>query len=56
MRAVSDSWREYEVQSRDFVLRAYRKLRAYHVDDDLVVAITDAARSVLRDLLPPALR
>jgi hypothetical protein len=43
--AVFDSWCEYEAQGRDFALSAYLKLRASYVDDDLVVAVVDIARS-----------
>jgi hypothetical protein len=45
LRAVSGSWCEYEAQGRDFVLRTYLNSRAHYVDDDLVVAIVDVARS-----------
>jgi hypothetical protein len=45
VQTVTDSWYEYEAQGRDYALSAYLKARAHYVDDDLVVAITDVARS-----------
>jgi hypothetical protein len=42
--AVSGSWCEYEAQGRDFVLSTYIEPRAFYIDDDLVVAITDVER------------
>jgi len=46
VQTVSDSWCEYEAQARDFALRAYVKPRAHYVDNDLIVAIVDLARSL----------
>jgi len=46
VRTVSDSWCEYEAQVRDFALSSYVKPRAHYVDDELVVAITNVARSL----------
>lgn len=42
--AVDKSWGEYEGEGWDVGLREYTELRAYFVDDDLVVAITDTSR------------
>jgi hypothetical protein len=46
VEAVSNSWCEYEAQARDFVRSDYLKARAHYVDDDLVVAIVNVARSL----------
>ena len=46
VHAFADSWCEYEAQGRDFKLGAYMSARAHYVDDDLVVAIVDVARSL----------
>jgi len=45
VRTVSESWFEYKAQVRDFALCSYVKPRAHYVDNDLVVAITDVART-----------
>jgi hypothetical protein len=45
LRTVAASWCEYEAQGRDFQRGTYFDVRAYHVDDDLVVSITDQSRS-----------
>ncbi len=45
--AVADSWCEYEAQGRDFARDAYLQVRAFYVDDDLVVAIANVARLLL---------
>jgi hypothetical protein len=43
--AFDDAWGEYEGESRDVRNGTYTQLRAYFVDDDLVVAITDGFRN-----------
>jgi hypothetical protein len=43
--AVQHAWAEYECVSWDVVARAYRSPAAYFVDDQLVVAVTDLAKS-----------
>lgn len=43
--AVDNAWGEYEGEGRDVQAREYTELRAYYVDDDLVVAITDGFRN-----------
>jgi hypothetical protein len=43
VRAVTDSWCEYEAQGRDFDRSAYLPARVSYVDDELVVAVTDLA-------------
>lgn len=43
--AVANAWGEYEGEGWDVQNREYNGLRAYYVDDDLVVAITDSGRS-----------
>jgi hypothetical protein len=45
VRAVTDSWCEYQAQGRDFAPSTYIKPRIYYVDNDLVVAITGATRA-----------
>lgn len=45
VRTVTDSWYEYEAQGRDFSRNDYLEARAYYVDDDLVVSVTDQPRS-----------
>jgi hypothetical protein len=45
VRAVTTSWLEYEAQSHDSILSGYQQPRAYFVDGDLVVAITEETRS-----------
>lgn len=42
--AHRDAWAEFEAESRDIALSEYLPKRACFVDDDLVVAITDADR------------
>jgi hypothetical protein len=44
-QCVSGSWCEYEGQGWDIALRIHLTARAFYVDNDLVVAITDVARS-----------
>jgi hypothetical protein len=44
--AITGSWCEYEAEGRDYALSAYLKARVYYVDDELIVAITDLARSL----------
>jgi hypothetical protein len=44
-KTVSDSWCEYEAQGRDLARSIYLDLRAYYVDADLVVAVTDVPRA-----------
>jgi hypothetical protein len=46
VEAIANSWCEYEAQGRDFARNACAKLRAFYVDDDLVVAVVDIARSL----------
>ena len=43
--AVNNSWGEYEGEGWDVRRREFSELRAYFVDDDLVVAITDGFRN-----------
>ncbi len=45
IRTVTGSWCEYEAQGRDFTRDTYLAVRAYYVDDDLVVSIADQPRS-----------
>ena len=45
VRAVTGAWCEYEAQGRDFERSAYLPARVSYVDDDLVVAVTDLART-----------
>ncbi len=45
VRAVTGAWCEYEAQGRDFDRSAYLPARVSYVDDDLVVAVTDLART-----------
>lgn len=42
--AVVAAWAEFEAEGRDFEVGGYREARAYYVDDDLVVAVTDVNR------------
>jgi hypothetical protein len=42
--AVANAWAEYEGEGQDRRTGEYREARAYFVDDDLVVAITDGFR------------
>ena len=43
--AVANAWAEYEGESWDVKNEEYRESRAYFVDDDLIVAITDRDRN-----------
>jgi hypothetical protein len=43
--AVNNAWGEYEGEGWNVQYREYTKPRAYYVDDDLVVAITDEFRN-----------
>lgn len=43
--SVTGAWCEYEAESRDFERNTYLPARASLVDDDLVVAVTDMART-----------
>jgi hypothetical protein len=43
--AFDNAWGEYEGEGRDVASREYSEVRAYFVDNDLVVAITDGFRN-----------
>ena len=45
VRAVTGAWCEYEAQGRDFERSAYLPGGVSYVDDDLVVAVNDLART-----------
>jgi hypothetical protein len=44
LTAITSRWLEFEARGRNFRYSDYDPPRAYHVDDDLVVGITDLAR------------
>lgn len=46
MAAVDKSWAEYEGESWEVKTQQYAEARAYFVDDELVVAVTDGFRNV----------
>jgi hypothetical protein len=43
--AVTNAWGEYEGEGWDVSRREYSEARAYYVDNDLVVAVTDSFRN-----------
>ena len=45
VQAVTGAWCEYEAQGRNFERSAYLPARVSYVDDDLVVAVTNLART-----------
>jgi hypothetical protein len=42
--AFTEAWAEYEGEEWDDFERDFRESRAYYIDDDLVIAITDTFR------------